>query len=1028
MAADDDADVFEITDFTTASDWERFIARLEEILHEWRLVNLPALPPVAKGEFTSETWEERTDELQFSDVKFDLTYHYLKSAETTLAEKTREQEEQDDTKNEDATPTVFEDMMSMDNDFPSRAHCLCRWYGLRSFIVLSPKSTADIIDIESRAKLLLSSVNIALGNTGCTVPMFVQIQQKWRRLYLGTSVLPNATISFDMAHLKKLPMQYNHLAGLLDVFKSELGHAINPLPTVAVSVRFTYILEEWTHSLWPQTPPDFSIMGDEDVGCKGFGMLPFGACEDPVNELHLSCTWPCLSENIIVENQVYTDLDPLQAPQWSVRITMTEDPQCLLHDYLEDFIFLCHNKSAMKEVFTPDDDPLDSSADISQALHRLTEPAVPTLSSVMSQATNKVKVKTIECPIGQPLFNEILFFLFPDARPDQDPDTINQPSEDYFEVPLSRVELKQEMAKQLKSAPLDSLTTRMATCLCLINRNHGGWKAVAQLWQEIVLELRYRLDNNYLISGIESGPPNMGSCILHQKLQMLNCCIEKRRKREMQSLENARAGSPQNSSPHHNRHSSGEDSPWDSPRHSMLAAEMHSRLSPLMKHNLMRPDSRTSASIDSYSGSDEEFFDCDEHQKEASKSEDVEMEDESESGFPADAAGGKSKGNGKDLGGESYVSTEPEGRLRVFGNAKLLNINEQLYIPVTQEPAPMTEDMLEEHAEVLARLGSSAEGSQLRARMQSACLLSDMESFKAANPGCMLEDFVRWYSPRDWVDEQVDENGGVVVVKGQLSQRMKIPGNMWSEVWQGARAVPSHRQKRLFDDTKEAEKVLHFLMSLKPPQLVEYLLPVLSHTAILKIIQEEDQEFPKLKQLLDQIISKAAKVTRSTSPGVRKYEDLIQMISLAETVIARAKSLKNKFTKDLLEQKEAEEELTLFVSSLLQQSEVIVRGGPYGPAGSVIHKLFVAAQKAAHLILEDESSEDQPNGNAETEKYKPPSTVPDFPEPSGREYILRTIVPRPAPYSRSLPQRMYCVLVDGDYRLAGAYTSDTLFE
>lgn len=52
--------------------------------------------------------------------------------------------------------------------------------------------------------------------------MFVQIQQKWRRLYLGTSVLPNAAISFDMAHLKKLPMQYNHLAGLLDVFKSEL--------------------------------------------------------------------------------------------------------------------------------------------------------------------------------------------------------------------------------------------------------------------------------------------------------------------------------------------------------------------------------------------------------------------------------------------------------------------------------------------------------------------------------------------------------------------------------------------------------------------------------------------------------------------------------------------------------------------------------------------------------------------------------------------------------------------------------------
>lgn len=44
--------------------------------------------------------------------------------------------------------------------------------------------------------------------------------------------------------------------------------------------------------------------------------------------------------------------------------------------------------------------------------------------------------------------------------------------------------------------------------------------------------------------------------------------------------------------------------------------------------------------------------------------------------------------------------------------------------------------------------------------MQSACLVSDMESFKAANPGCTIEDFVRWYSPRDWIeeDESTKEN------------------------------------------------------------------------------------------------------------------------------------------------------------------------------------------------------------------------------------------------------------------------------
>lgn len=46
---------------------------------------------------------------------------------------------------------------------------------------------------------------------------------------------------------------------------------------------------------------------------------------------------------------------------------------------------------------------------------------------------------------------------------------------------------------------------------------------------------------------------------------------------------------------------------------------------------------------------------------------------------------------------------QADGRLKPCADLTLLNVNERLYVPVTQEPAPMTEDMLEEHAEVLAR-------------------------------------------------------------------------------------------------------------------------------------------------------------------------------------------------------------------------------------------------------------------------------------------------------------------------------------
>ena len=55
------------------------------------------------------------------------------------------------------------------------------------------------------------------------------------------------------------------------------------------------------------------------------------------------------------------------------------------------------------------------------------------------------------------------------------------------------------------------------------------------------------------------------------------------------------------------------------------------------------------------------------------------------------------------------------------------------------------------------------------------------------------------------------------------------------------------------------------------------------------------------------------------------------------------------------------------------------------------------------------------------------SPVGQFPPAVGKEYILRTMINRPAPWSRPSPQRMYCVLTSGEFRLAGAFTTDTNF-
>ena len=53
-------------------------------------------------------------------------------------------------------------------------------------------------------------------------PVFVQVQQRWRRLYFGICMGNGFRASYEMAQMKKTPQQCQNLTGLLDVFKSKL--------------------------------------------------------------------------------------------------------------------------------------------------------------------------------------------------------------------------------------------------------------------------------------------------------------------------------------------------------------------------------------------------------------------------------------------------------------------------------------------------------------------------------------------------------------------------------------------------------------------------------------------------------------------------------------------------------------------------------------------------------------------------------------------------------------------------------------
>uniref|UniRef100_A0AAX7U6V6 Rab3 GTPase-activating protein catalytic subunit n=1 Tax=Astatotilapia calliptera TaxID=8154 RepID=A0AAX7U6V6_ASTCA len=515
------------------------------------------------------------------------------------------------------------------------------------------------------------------------------------------------------------------------------------------------------------TDKDNTVPGlERQLQFEAHVLLTFGVCvNDPmenVSETLLYCLL-CLSPN--------SDLDPLQAPHCSVRVRTAENPQCLLGEAVTELFKLCCRTESTEEI--PEEE-----TDISSALSKLTEPAatVPisklSVSNMVHSARKHIRRhrRIDESPLNTEILNSVLLVRKSDCKNNTQLSNSSGTSE--------QEETSDYLFHQLKSAPSDSLTYRLALCVCLVNYYYGGLRAVGHLWQEFVLELRYRWENNHLICGLAGGAPDLRCCLLHQKFQMLNCCIERKKARD-------------------ESHKVPE------------GKEKEHRVSGACQKSRQGPECATSASSstremsqgkswDSWSDSEEEFFEC--------------LSDQGET--EATQAEGRA-----------------EGSLHPYNNMTQLNSAEPLYVHRSPH-----------RSESLPHCANTSYALKLtESDICASCFIfriSDMESFKAVNPGCVLEDFVRWYSPRDYVEEEVVDEKGNTMVTGTLSPRMKIPGNMWVEAWETARVTPARRKKRLFDDTKEAEKVLHYMAMQKPADLARHLLPCILHATILKLKEE----------------------------------------------------------------------------------------------------------------------------------------------------------------------------------------------
>ncbi|GFP98156.1 rab3 GTPase-activating protein catalytic subunit [Phtheirospermum japonicum] len=193
----------------------------------------------------------------------------------------------------------------------------------------------------------------------------------------------------------------------------------------------------------------------------------------------------------------------------------------------------------------------------------------------------------------------------------------------------------------------------------------------------------------------------------------------------------------------------------------------------------------------------------------------------------------------------SYARTKSGERVlrlgadRVCDNLTMLETGEPVYSPVMQEPPLLTEDLIKETEEFVLRTGSVGAGCSQ--------LLSDMQAFKAANPGCILEDFVRWHSPPDWMENETtnndldDTSDGGDTVKGQLSMRMQKEGNLWRELWETSKPVPAVRQSPLYDEDLAVEGILNYLDEISPPELFKQLFIAAVYETVETMVLNQDE-------------------------------------------------------------------------------------------------------------------------------------------------------------------------------------------
>lgn len=348
MAEEIDDNEFYREDFSAESDWEIFNAQLCELFQKWDLSNRDWGRPFQANELFQCNWKVDEELLNVKGNQV-LVAYYRADLKTETSGKIQEP-----LSNISSVAPMHEDLLSLNNTFgpavldekTKEVHWLSRFYGLRRFVVLNPRSDQhSFITKRSEFSFYFSAISVVAAEVCSSVPMFVQIyDQKWN-FFLGLGMTSYMRTNFDLVALEQPPQDYCYLSGLLDMFKEKLPKRCKQ--PALVSVRNTYSLDSVHIRVPMYVPFGLTPRVDEErtiISCSYFTALPHGFFPDSRTEMFAVFTWPELTDNMVIDSAIQTQFIPSKAPCGAL--------QQIVHatSYLTSCIKYYHNLITAKNV------------------------------------------------------------------------------------------------------------------------------------------------------------------------------------------------------------------------------------------------------------------------------------------------------------------------------------------------------------------------------------------------------------------------------------------------------------------------------------------------------------------------------------------------------------------------------------------------------------------------------------------------------------------------------------------------------